>query len=75
MPSYDMKVKMKLLSLHLFRLRYLQQLLLHSLHSMMQDIKGNISSMHREVRAISTCVEQSQLDIQEYLTHHHPDED
>jgi hypothetical protein len=41
----------------------------------MSAMQGDISFIHREVHSISTRVEQCQLDIQECLKHHHPDED
>jgi hypothetical protein len=41
----------------------------------MSAMQGDISSIQREVCFISTQVEQCQLDIQDCLKHHHPDED
>jgi hypothetical protein len=38
-------------------------------------MQGDISSTQREVRSITTRVEQCQMDIQQCLKHHHPNED
>jgi hypothetical protein len=41
----------------------------------MSVMQGDVSSIQREVRSISTRVEQCQFDIQEFFKHHHLDED